>query len=97
MKKFFRELLKPNSGTSSRRFLAILSWPFMIYGTVIGMRYGVQTGRFDFFFSSLLTHVFMLYIAYGFFKDKDIINTITSVFSKKKVTEETTQETTDEN
>jgi hypothetical protein len=84
IKIFFLNLLNPNSGVSSRRFIALLSAPFLFDGTHKGVVYGVEQGRFDFFLSSLLVHAFILYIAYDFFKPSQIVDTIKSIFTKNK-------------
>jgi hypothetical protein len=88
MKQFFLKLLEPNSGVSSRRFIALTSMPFLYYDLYKGARYGVENGRFDFFMASITVHTLILFIAYGFFKNTQVIEAVKSWFSRKKETEE---------
>mgnify|MGYP006905785316 CR=1 FL=1 len=60
MKTFFLKLLGSNTGTSSRRFIALLMLPSYITGVFVG----IFSKDFDFFLTSMISCCIPIFIAY---------------------------------
>ncbi|XAI97396.1 hypothetical protein [Leptolyngbya phage Lbo-JY46] len=84
MKNFFLNLLKSNSGISSRRFIALLMLPAYITGLFVG----VFSKEFNFFLVAMIAAAIPIFISYFLLTWEHIKEITKNIISPKKTQDE---------
>lgn len=82
--RFLKDLLKPNSGVSSRRLIALSILPLFAFGILVGLTPLQKNISYDFFVVSIIASGVPFLIAYDFFTPSQIIASIKAMFIKIK-------------